>query len=42
MQGTYEDADIETRLMNKGGDGEGAHNISGESGIDAYTLPCVK
>ena len=42
MQGSNEDTYIETRLTNKGGGGKGVHNISGESSIEAYTLPYVK
>ena len=40
MQGSDGDADIENRLVDIAGEGEGVTNL--ESSTDIYTLPCVK
>ena len=39
LQGSNRDSDIENRLVNTAGEGEGGANW--ESSIETYTLPCV-
>ena len=40
MQGMNRDADIQNRLVDTVGEGEG--EVNWESNTDIYTLPCVK
>ena len=40
MQGRNRDSDIQNRLVDIAGEGEGVTNL--ESSTDIYTLPCVK
>ena len=40
MQGRNRDSDIQNRLVDIAGEGEGVTNL--ECGTDIYTLPCVK
>ena len=42
LQGNNGDADIENKLMDKGGGEEGKDKMNGESSMEAYTLPYVK
>ena len=42
MQGSDGDADIENRLMDASGGGEGEDERHGESSMEAYTIPYVK
>ena len=41
LQGSNGDADIENRLMGKGWGEEQEGETTGESIMEAYTLPCV-
>ena len=42
LQGNHGGADIENRLMDRGGGQKVGGGMNGESNMEVYTLPCVK